>query len=77
MDRRGIIYSVPGKGCFVSENAKGILSEAKRKQISDLEQMMYELILAGVGREEIINSLDKAIERKEHADSVGENYDKC
>ena len=77
LDRRGIIFSVPGKGCFVSENAKGILSEAKRKQISDLEQMMYELILAGVGREEIINSLDKAIERKEHADSVGENYDKC
>ena len=53
LDRRGIIFSVPGKGCFVSENAKGILSEAKRNQISDLEQMMYELILAGVGREEI------------------------
>lgn len=54
LDRRGIIFSVPGKGCFVSENAKGILSEAKRNQISDLEQMMYELILAGVGRENLV-----------------------
>lgn len=65
LDRRGIIYSVPGRGCFVSENAKELLSGAKRSQLSELEQTMYELILAGISKEEIIECLDKAIKRKD------------
>lgn len=65
LDRRGIIYSVPGRGCFVSENAKELLSGAKRSQLSELQQTIYELVLAGITREEIIECLDKAIKRKE------------
>ena len=65
LDRRGIIYSVPGRGCFVSENGKELLSGAKRSQLSELEQTMYELILAGISKEEIIECLDKAIKRKD------------
>lgn len=77
LDRRGIIYSVPGRGCFVAENAKEILSSTKRSQISALEQTMYELMLAGVTKEEIIECLDKAIKRKESAESMGVEDDKC
>lgn len=65
LDRRGIIYSVPGRGCFVSENAKELLSGAKRSQLSELEQTMYELVLAGITKKEIIECLDKAIKRKD------------
>lgn len=65
LDRRKIIYSVPGRGCFVSENAKELLSGAKRSQLSELEQTMYELVLAGITKEEIIECLDKAIKRKD------------
>ena len=65
LDRRGIIYSVPGRGCFVSENAKELLSGAKRSQLTELEQTMYELVLAGISKEEIIECLDKAIKRKD------------
>ena len=64
LDRRGIIYSVPGRGCFISENATDILSVHKRKQVSDLEKLMYELVLAGVTREEMINCIDNAFKMK-------------
>ncbi|MBE5926399.1 MAG: GntR family transcriptional regulator [Lachnospiraceae bacterium] len=60
LDRRGLIYSVPGRGCFITENAMDILSSLKRKQIGDLEKLMYELVLAGVTREEMIKCMDNA-----------------
>lgn len=69
LDRRGIIYSVPGRGCFVSEDAKELLRETIRNRMSDFEQLMYELVLSGVTRDEIIESLDRVIKRKENADS--------
>lgn len=65
LDRRGIIYSVPGKGCFISENAIDILSNNKRKQITELEKIMYELALAGVSRELMIECIDNAFNKKE------------
>lgn len=60
LDRRGLIYSVPGRGCFITENAMDILSSLKRKQIGDLEKLMYELVLAGVTKEEMIKCMDNA-----------------
>ncbi|MBQ3544805.1 MAG: GntR family transcriptional regulator [Lachnospiraceae bacterium] len=65
LDRRGIIYSVPGRGCFVAENAKELLSGAKRNELSELEQTIYELLLAGISKDEIIECLNKAIKRKD------------
>ena len=39
LDLRGILYSVPGKGCFVSANAAGLLAEYKRSKLDDLEKL--------------------------------------
>lgn len=64
LDRRGIIYSVPGKGCFITNNATDILSNHKRTQIVELEKLMYELVLAGVTKEEMIECIDKAFSMK-------------
>ena len=64
LDRRGIIYSVPGKGCFITNNAMDILSSSKRSQIKELEKSIYELALAGVSREEIIKCIDNAFQMK-------------
>ena len=68
LDRRGIIYSVPGRGCFVSDNAKEILSSMKRKQITDLEQLMKQLALAGVSRQEMEECINKVFNNKEAKD---------
>ncbi len=64
LDRRGLIYSVPGRGCFITENAIDNLSSLKRNQIGDLEKLMYELVLAGVTREEMIKCMDNAFKLK-------------
>lgn len=55
LDCRGIIYSVPGRGCFVSEDAKHILSELSRTKLKTLSNLLLELKLAGVEKTEIIN----------------------
>lgn len=58
LDARKIIFSVPGKGCFVSENAKELLGEYRRKKLADLGNAVNELKIAGIGREEIIEIID-------------------
>ena len=68
LDRRGIIYSVPGRGCFVSDNAKEILSSMKRKKITDLELLMRELALAGVKRQEMEDCINRVFDNKEEAE---------
>ncbi len=65
LDRRGIIYSVPGRGCFVSEEANNILSQFRRKKLSELEDLVFELALANISKEELIDCINKAYEMKE------------
>lgn len=53
LDTRGIIYSIPGIGCFVAENAVAILAALKRRKLTDLRALTQELALAGVPAEEL------------------------
>lgn len=64
LDRRGIIYSVPGKGCFISDDAHNILSKYKRQKLSELEDLMYELSLAGVTKEQMLRCIENIFNRK-------------
>ena len=59
LDRKGIIYSVPGRGCFVTSEAKEILSQYKRDQLEDLIILIKELSLAGVTKEQIMKCIDE------------------
>lgn len=54
LDRKGIIYSVPGRGCFVSEDAKKILSSLGRDKMTALDELVSELKLASIPLEDII-----------------------
>lgn len=53
LDTRGIIYSIPGIGCFVAENAVPILAAFKRRKLTDFRALTQELALAGVTQEEL------------------------
>lgn len=59
LDKRGIIQSVPGRGCFVTETAKKILSEKKREKLSDLKVLVKELASADISKEEIISCIEE------------------
>ncbi|MDE6209497.1 MAG: GntR family transcriptional regulator [Lachnospiraceae bacterium] len=63
LDRRGIIYSVPGRGCFVSEDSKSILSSLSRNKLKPLTSLLGELKLAGIEKEEIISIVDSVYEK--------------
>lgn len=60
LDRRGILHSVPGKGCFVSDNATEALRREKRGELGALETMVRELALAGVGKSSVLEIVDTA-----------------
>lgn len=59
LDRRGIVYSIPGRGCFVSQDAGSILSMSRRKGLEDIKEQIRELRLAGVEKEEMIGIIDE------------------
>ena len=65
LDRKGIICSVPGKGCFVSESAVRVLSEMKREKLVDLKELVWEMKLAGVTKEELQILLQQVYESEE------------
>lgn len=54
LDRRGILQTVPGKGCFVSQDAYRLLSEAKQRTgLSHFDELVHELSLAGVAEQDL------------------------
>ena len=58
LDSKGIAKSVPGKGCFIAESAEDVLKNAGRKKLTTLRELVKELALSGVTKEEI----EKAVE---------------
>ena len=65
LDRRGLIFSVPGKGCFVAESAKDALTAVKRGEMTDIKNKIKELLLAGVTKEELICLIEEVYSNKE------------
>lgn len=59
LDSRKVIFSVPGKGCFVSQDAKAVLGEYRRKKLTGLEETLKELKIAGITREELEELIEK------------------
>ena len=63
LERQGFIYTVPGKGAFVSprENAE-IRDEDVRRVTDSIRQEIRELSFIGLGREEIEALLESILE---------------
>lgn len=59
LDRQGLIFSSPGKGCFISPKANEILRKEKRKGLKELEKQLQELALGGIKKEELLELIDK------------------
>ena len=57
MVNRGVLVSVPGKGCFVAEKAINIVGTNKRALLEDVKHITKELKLAGVDLQEILSAV--------------------
>ena len=69
LDRRGLIFSVPGKGCYVAEEARTALSAVKRKKMAEIKNEIKELALAGVTKEELLELIEEVFTKKEGQDN--------
>lgn len=60
LDGRGLIQSVPGKGYFVCADAQEKLLQKGRAKMAELTELLTELAMAGVTREEICACVEQA-----------------
>ncbi len=64
LDTRGIIYSVPGIGCFVSPQAVTLLQAHTRKKLDSLRTLAAELALGGLTKGELIACIDEVYQER-------------
>lgn len=62
LDRRQLIITVPGKGSFISEKAIEVVGANSREKMTEI---IRELALAGVTKEEIINNIEEVFNNTE------------
>jgi GntR family transcriptional regulator len=65
LDARGVLCAVPGKGCFVAANAGERLTELCRGKLTELRSLADVLALAGIPKEELIQCIEAAYEKRE------------
>ncbi len=69
LDRRGVVYSVPGRGCFVSPEAVVNIGARKREHMDHFVTEVKELAMAGIEKELVIDCVEQAYREE------GERYD--
>ena len=71
LDRRGIVYAVPGRGCFVKSGAKERIGERMRQGLGNFTEQVYELALAGIDKETVMDCVEDAFARKGESNDTG------
>ena len=64
LDRTGIIDTVPGRGSFIAKEAKANLRNLQGNQFKKLSSIVEKLALAGITKEEIVESINKVFLEK-------------
>ena len=59
LDSRSLIYSLPGKGSFVSADAKQRIESDRTSRLDDLAQVVVKLKEAGIDKEMLISVIDR------------------
>ena len=66
LEREGFIYTLPAKGCYVAAKNVELLREENLKKIEDhIEQIKRLALSCNLGREDIIEMLNFAMEERE------------
>ena len=59
LERRGIIYSIPGRGSFISTNTTELTDTLKASILKDAEEKLSEAKNQGIGREDTLSVIDR------------------
>lgn len=75
LERRGLCYTVPGNGRFVSADAVSKLRSMKRELLERVETLVRELRLSGVEEEDVIAAVRAAYSETPHAQPMTNTED--
>jgi GntR family transcriptional regulator len=64
LDRRGIIISSPGRGCYIAENALETLKSHLKAKLSEITSLSKELATGGIPEEDVISAVKIAYSSK-------------
>jgi GntR family transcriptional regulator len=56
---RGLIYAVPGKGSFVSADARDKLREECRQNLAEIERLSAQFAHAGIDKQTVIDAVER------------------
>lgn len=65
---RGVLVSVPGRGCFVAEDALDRIKAQSRARLGAFETMVRELKLAGIEKDDLTAMIDELYEGRSEGD---------
>ena len=60
LDASGLIFSVPGRGYFISGDAYDILKEKEEKKLDELKGQFIQFALVGIGKEQVLRCVEEA-----------------
>jgi|GEM_PF-5174275 transcriptional regulator, GntR family len=60
LDGRGVLYTLPGRGSFVSENAPLLLDEMRQDRLRTLTELSRCLAREGIPEEDAVDCLRRA-----------------
>jgi len=61
LERSGVIVTAPGRGAFVADSGATVLREERRKEyLKKLEEVLIELKVSNVDKEQILAIVEKA-----------------
>lgn len=69
---RGIIYAVPGKGSFISPDAKEKLRYELKNKLEGVEQMAAQFAGAGIAKQDVLDAVERGYKRSH---SLGKRTD--
>lgn len=62
LDQKGVTYSVPGVGRFVSETARSVLEANNHKYLEELYELVMKLAFAGEEKDKVIETVENVYE---------------
>ncbi len=62
----GILYSIAGKGLFVSEDAKQIILKDTHKQIDEFACLVEKLMLSGVNKQQLTDKISQIYDKEKN-----------
>ena len=59
LDSKGIAHSVPGRGCFIAEDAAEVIKNEAKGKLDKITRLAREMLLSGVTEDEIRRAVEK------------------